>query len=191
MKPYSIHKVCAICYHDLELYEKAVKVWRCDGLKLDFVDSFKISPDTPTYADGWDTLSLNDGLNKLMTEIVQKLRTVNPDVMIEFRQRYVGPAMRKYGNMLRVMDCPLDAIINRCASVDMRLVSGQSAIHSDMIMWNPNDAVESAAIQIISTLFCVPQVSVMIDKIPESHRKMLDFYLHFWRENRDTLLDGK
>ncbi len=36
----------------VELYEKAVKVWGCDGLKLDFIDSFKICHDTPTYADG-------------------------------------------------------------------------------------------------------------------------------------------
>lgn len=173
------------------LYENAVREWGLDGLKLDFIDSFQIYKDTPAHADGWDTTSLDDGVNKLMTEITQTLRAIKPDIMIEFRQTYVGPAIRKYGNMLRVCDCPLDALINRRASADLRLVSGKTAIHSDMIMWNVNDSVESAATQMISTMFCVPQISVMIDKIPNEHRKMLEFYLGFWRENRETLLDGE
>ena len=175
----------------VELYKDSVSNWGIDGLKLDFIDSFHLYKDTPTFSEEWDTPSLDDGVNKLMTEITEELRALKPDIMIEFRQSYVGPAIRKYGNMLRVCDCPLDALVNRRASADLRLISGDTAIHSDMIMWNVGDTVESAAVQMISTLFCVPQISVMIDKIPESHRKMLAFYLSFWRENRDTLLFGE
>ncbi len=175
----------------VSIYERAVKVWGVDGLKLDFIDSFKIYDDTPEWSNAWDTTSLDEAVNMLMTQIVDSLSNINPNLMIEFRQGYVGPAIRKYGNMLRVRDCPLDALINRWASIDMRLVSGRSTIHSDMIMWHVDDTVESAAIQVISTLFSVPQISVMIDKISESHRKMLKFYLDFWRENRDILLDGE
>ncbi len=173
------------------LYENAVKDWGLDGLKLDFIDSFKLSADTPEAAEGRDIASLDDGVNALLFEVTAALRRLKPDIMIEFRQTYVGPSIRKYGNMLRVHDCPLDALINRRASADLRLVSGRSAVHSDMIMWNVNDTVESAASQMISTLFCVPQISVMIDQIPEAHRQMLEFYLDFWRENREVLLDGE
>lgn len=175
----------------VDLYGHAVRDWGLDGLKLDFIDSFQIYADTPAEAEGRDTQSLDDGVNKLMEQITSTLKAIKPDVMIEFRQTYVGPAIRKYGNMLRVCDCPLDALINRRASSDLRFISGKTAIHSDMIMWNVNDTAESAAVQMISTLFCVPQISVKIDEIPESHRKMLEFYLGFWRENRDVLLDGE
>ena len=175
----------------VELYENSVKTWGIDGLKLDFIDSFHLYKDTPAFSEEWDTQSLDDGVNKLMTEITESLSAIKPDIMIEFRQSYVGPAIRKYGNMLRVCDCPLDALVNRRASADLRLISGDTAIHSDMLMWNVGDTVESAASQVISTLFCVPQISVMLDKIPESHRKMLAFYLSFWRENRDILLFGE
>ena len=40
-------------------------------------------------------------------------------------------------------------------------------------------------------LFAVPQISVRLREIPQSHRRMLKFYLDFWREFRDVLLDGK
>ena len=176
--------------HLVSLYENAVRDWGLDGLKLDFIDSLQIRRDTPEFSEGWDTTSLENAVDMLMTDITTSLKTINPDIMIEFRQTYVGPAIRKFGNMLRVHDCPLDALINRRSSADLRFISGRSAIHSDMIMWNMDDSVESAATQMIATLFCVPQISVKIDKISESHRKMLEFYLGFWRDNRHTLLEG-
>jgi alpha-galactosidase len=37
----------------------------------------------------------------------------------------------------------------------------------------------------------VPQISVLLDRIPETHRKMLAFYLAFWKENREILLNGR
>jgi len=111
--------------------------------------------------------------------------------MIEFRQNYIGPLMKKYGNMLRATDCPNDAVENRIRTIDVRLLSGQTAVHSDMIMWNPNEPVERAALQFINILFSVPQISVRLDQIPEEHVQMSSFWLSFWREHRDVLLEGK
>ena len=71
------------------------------------------------------------------------------------------------------------------------MTSGKTAVHSDMIMWNHDDTVESAALQFVSLLYSVPQVSVKLAEISEEHKKMLEFYLSFWRENRETLLEGK
>ena len=58
-------------------------------------------------------------------------------------------------------------------------------------MWNYKEPVEVAALQLLNVLFAVPQISVRLRDIPESHRRMLKFYLNFWREFRDVLLDGK
>ena len=93
--------------------------------------------------------------------------------------------------MLRVRDCPDDAYTNRKNSINLRLTSGKTAVHSDMLMWNYDDKVESAALQIASCMFTVPQISVKIAKLNEEHKKMLGFYLKLWRENRELLLDGK
>ena len=172
-------------------YAHAMKEWNLDGLKLDFIDSFALRGKSLEYDERRDFRALEDAVDALMTDVLNTLREINPEVLIEFRQAYVGPAIRKYGNMLRVYDCPNDAYVNRKNSVNLRLTSGKTAVHSDMLMWNYDDKVESAALQIASCMFTVPQISVKIAKLSDEHKKMLGFYLKLWRENRELLLDGK
>ena len=175
----------------IAIYAKAVEEWGFDGLKLDFIDSFALKGKSLEYDERRDYQSLEDAVDALMTELTDTLRAINPEVLIEFRQSYVGPAIRKYGNMLRVADCPNDAIRNRQDVINLRLTSGSTAVHSDMIMWNCDDTVESAAMQFASILYSVPQISMKLETLPADHKKMLSFYLSFWRDNRDVLLNGK
>ena len=170
---------------------RALREWQLDGLKLDFIDAFQLAGKSLEPDDRRDYHSLEDAIDRLMTDLTDALRAINPEVLIEFRQSYVGPAIRKYGNMLRVSDCPNDAVINRQDTVNLRLTSGNTAVHSDMIMWNRDDTVENAALQFASILYSVPQISVRIAALPEDHKKMLSFYLAFWREHRDILISGK
>jgi alpha-galactosidase len=176
----------------LETYESAVRNWDLDGLKLDFVNQFSNPPDPELkHANGRDTESPSEGVDILFKALMPKLNTIKKDFMIEFRQGYIGPLMRTYGNIFRAGDCPYSELNNRVRTTDLRLLSGNTAVHSDMIMWHPKAPVESAALQLLHILFAVPQISVLIDKIPPSHREMLKFWLHFWIENRDVLLDGE
>ena len=175
----------------IEIYERALKDWGLDGLKLDFIDAFALKGKSLEYDARRDYQSLEDAIDRLMTDVTNTLREINPDVLIEFRQSYVGPAIRKYGNMLRVADCPNDAICNRQDVINLRLTSGNTAVHSDMLMWHREDPVESAALQFAQVIYSVPQVSVKLASLPEDHKKMLSYYLSFWRENRDVLINGK
>ena len=93
--------------------------------------------------------------------------------------------------MLRVGDCPCDVLKNRVGIINLRMTSGKTAVHSDMIMWNMNDSAENAALQFASILYGVPQVSVRVDKLPEDHYRMLKYYISFWKEHKDILLDGR
>lgn len=172
------------------IYEKAVSEWKLDGLKLDFIDSFVLRGKSLEYDEKRDYQSLEDAIHALMSEIRTTLTAINPEILIEFRQSYVGPSIRKYGNMLRVGDCPCDTIKNRYGIINLRLTSGKTAVHSDMIMWNTDDTVENAALQFASILYGVPQVSVRVDKIPEEQYRMLKHYISFWKEWKDVLLDG-
>ena len=175
----------------VSIYEKAVREWRLDGLKLDFIDSFILKGKSLEPDDRRDFPSLEDAIHALMTEIRTSLTAINPDIMIEFRQSYVGPSIRKYGNMLRVGDCPCDILKNRIGIINLRMTSGKTAVHSDMIMWNPDDTVENAALQFASILYGVPQVSMRIDKLSDPHYEMLKYYISFWKEWKDVLLNGK
>ena len=173
------------------VYVRAVEEWQLDGLKLDFIDSFVLKGRALEFDEKRDYQSLEDAIHALMGEVKERLTAINPDILIEFRQSYVGPSIRKYGNILRVGDCPCDILKNRFNAVNLRLTSGKTAVHSDMLMWNMEDSVENAALQLTSALYTVPQISVRVDKLPEEHYKMLRFYLDFWKEWREVLLDGK
>ena len=175
----------------VSVYEKAVSEWRLDGLKLDFIDSFVLKGKSLEYDAKRDYQSLEEAIHALMAEVKSTLTAINPDILIEFRQSYVGPSIRKYGNMLRVGDCPCDVLKNRVGVINLRLTSGKTAVHSDMIMWNTDDTAENAALQFASILYAVPQVSVRVDKLPEEHYKMLKYYISFWKEYKAVLLDGR
>lgn len=173
------------------LYTDAVRTWDLDGFKLDFIDSFKLTDGTPPEDPRRDTESLEEGVDRLLAGVSAALRAIKPDILIEFRQTYFGPAVRKYGNMIRVADCPDDPLFNRVTGVDMRFLLGTVSVHSDMLMWHLQDSPEAVAYQMITVLPTVPQISVLLDRIPAKQREVLAFWLSFWQAHRDTLLSGE
>ncbi len=176
------------------IYETAVKEWNIDGFKLDFIDQFHFEGVDPAVAEhyaGRDIKSLPEACDVLLSEIIKRLRCLKPDILIEFRQRYIGPAIRKYGNMFRAGDCPADILSNRLRTLDLRLTSGSTAVHSDMLEWHMEDTAENAALQILNVLFSVPQISVRIEELPQRHLEMLHFWLSFCKTHSGVLLHGK
>lgn len=171
------------------IYSDAMREWDLDGLKLDFIDRFRT--DDPATDPRRDTESLEEGVDRLLSDISEALCRIRPDALIEFRQTYFGPAVRRYGNMFCVGDCADDPLRNRVFGVDMRYILGEVPVHSDMLMWHPNDTPEAVAYQMITVLPTVPQISVLLDEIPEAQREVLAFWLSFWRGHRATLLRGR
>jgi len=177
--------------HLIGLYTNALKEWNLDGLKLDFIDDFHLYESTPLGKEnGRDYASINEAVDRLLTDVITRLRAIKDDVFIEFRQKYTGPAMRKYGNMFRAFDCPGDAVMNRIRTADIRMLCGNTAAHADMVTWHKDESVEVAALQLINSLFGVPQLSIMLQDAPGSHIEMVKFYTAYWNTNADTLMNG-
>jgi alpha-galactosidase len=178
--------------HIISRLEDGVTRYDLDGLKLDFVDMLR-SPnrDTKQTGGGRDVESVEEAVVKLMSDIRTRLEKIKPNVMLEFRQAYITPAMRACGNLFRAGDCANDALENRVRTIDIRLLSGNTAVHSDMLTWNVNEPVEIAAEQITNILFSVPQLSNRFEKIPPAHLDMIRYWMTFWRAHRDVLLDGE
>lgn len=165
------------------IYCRAISEWKIDGLKLDFIDEFYLRPESPQFCQGMDYADVQEALDVFLTDVMRTLKKLRPDILIEFRQRYVGPQIRKYGNLLRVADCPGSAISNRVGIVDLRLLSGNTAVHSDMLMWHKDEKPEDAALQVISCLFGTVQISVELENITEEMKAMLLFWTSFMREH--------
>lgn len=79
--------------------------------------------------------------------------TLPPDGLLEYRQPYLGPAIRRYGNMIRAIDCPGEMQKNIVRTAMLRLTSGDTAVHSDMLEWNRTASAEDAAQSILASLF--------------------------------------
>ena len=177
----------------VKTYTDALKDWNLDGFKLDFIDSFRFEGADPAVKEdyaGRDIKSLPHAVDRLMTEVREALTAIKPDLLIEFRQSYIGPAIRRCGNMLRVGDCPGNMRRNRFAIANLRLASGGTAVHSDMLEWNFAEPAQKAALYIINSIFGVVQYSVMLRDAPEEHRAMIAKWIAFSQEHRDTLLSG-
>jgi alpha-galactosidase len=175
----------------IDLYATAQRDWDLDGFKLDFVDSFWLDDKADASPKpGMDIADLDDAVVRLLSDVMATLRRQRPNILIEFRQSYVGPVMRTFGHLFRAGDCPADALGNRQRVLDIRALCRATAAHADMIMWHVGEPVESAALQLLNILFAVPQVSVLLDRIPEDHRSMLRFWLGWWSAHRACLLDG-
>ena len=202
--------------HLASLLARAVRDWGLDGLKLDFIDSWErrdfapsrapgaeTAPNLPVAAagaaapsassaavppDGRDLQSVPQAVVRCLDLILRRVRAVRPDILVEFRQGYVGPAVLPYCNMVRASDCPSCIATNRIKTVDLRLTSAPAVVHGDMLEWDLSGTAEEAALQFLATLFAVPQVSVRLADLPPRHRAMLRFWLRFWNAHRDTLL---
>lgn len=174
----------------ISTYKNAMQDWNLDGFKLDFIDNLQADDSTVLTAEnGRDYASVNEAVDRLMTDIIKELKAINPEIMIEFRQAYIGPLMRKYGNMFRAADCPNASISNRVRTTDVKLICGNTAVHADMIMWRSEEPVEYAAFQYSNIMFSVPQISVKLNQVPADHLQMIDFYSKYWIENREILLN--
>lgn len=174
-------------------YVNTVKEYDLDGLKLDFIDEFDMrqaDEKARAYDDKRDTQSLVDAVDMLMTEVRNALSAIKSDILIEFRQNYVGPMIRKYGNMFRAHDCPNDTLMNRMTTCDVRAMALDTAVHSDMFTWSPSESVQSASLQFIHTLFSVPQISPNLKHLNEDHLAMVKHWLSFCSAHRDLLLKG-
>jgi len=175
----------------ISLYVNALKDWKIDGFKLDFIDEFKVYPSTKlTKENGRDYSSVNLAVDRLMTDIIHSLHAINPEVVIEFRQKYTGPAMRKYGNMFRAFDCPGDSVMNRVRITDIKMLCGDTAVHSDMLTYHKNEPIEVKALQLVNTLFGVPQLSILLEQATEQELSMIHFYTHFWNNHATIFLEG-
>ncbi len=172
----------------IETYVNALQEWDLDGLKLDFIDRFcsngVVTPEM-------DYTSVEDATEKLLQDVSEALHRIKPDVLIEFRQPYMGPVITECGNMVRVWDCPLDPLYNRLGAINLRLTSGNCAVHADMINWARNDTPENVGARLFGTIFSVPQISARMNEISDEQKAALKNYLDCYNANKEVLMKGK
>lgn len=171
-------------------YTKLVETYKLDGLKLDFIDEFYEGKHIPPYIEAMDIRDVQDALECMMTELYEKLRGYNQDILIEFRQKYIGPYIRKFGNILRVDDCPMSYLANKVGIADLRILSGDTAVHSDMVMWNPDETIEEISVALLHCFFGCLQLSILLNECSEDVIKVIRHYMCLAEEYFKVRLEG-
>ena len=176
----------------ISTYENAVREWDIDGLKLDFIDRFagKTIPEGKSMG-GRDIRSVPEATEKLIADIYKRLSAIKKDILIEFRQAYIGPSIRAGANMLRVSDCPGDMQVNRCGIANLRLTSGGAAVHADPLEWHPSDTPEAAAKNVLSAIFGTVQYSMKFAGLDKRHVDMIAHWSRFGAEHEAALQRGR
>ena len=181
--------------HLRDIYLARLRAWDIDGFKLDFIDSFgmegEVDPAVAQDYAGRDCRSIPDGVERLIKEVTSALEAEKRGLLFEFRQAYVGPEIRKYGNMMRVGDCPGSALRNRVHIANLRLLCEGSAVHADMLRWNDAATVQEAQWNILNCLFGVIQYSIVLEKASPEMRAMVKKWIAFADAHRETLLKGR
>ncbi len=172
----------------IQTYVNALKEWNLDGLKLDFIDRFVSNGEVKPEMD---YTSVEDATERLLLDVTAALKAVKEDVLIEFRQPYMGPVITECGNMVRVWDCPLDPLYNRIDSLNLRLTTKNCAVHADMINWAQDDTPENVGVRLFGSIFSVPQISVRFAEITDEQKSALKNYLDCYNANKDVLMHGK
>ena len=175
----------------MEQYVDLVKNYDLDGLKMDFIDEFHEGAATPEYNENMDFRDVQDALEHMMVQLYEKLRELKPDILIEFRQKYVGPYIRKFGNILRVDDCPMSQLSNRVGLVDLRILSSDTAVHSDMVMWNKAEEPEGVAIALQHCFFGSLQLSVRLEECRQEVLEVIRYYMELAQEWFEARLEGE
>ncbi len=174
-----------------DTYCRFLRDYDIDGFKLDFVDCIRAKEESPAYNENMDYVTVDEAVKALLTDIKTQTAKIKNDILFEYRQSYVGPAINMYGNMLRVGDCAYDSSVNKIGIVNLRLLGYPVAVHSDMLYWSKDECISLCAFQLLNIMFSVPQISVILaDSTPEQ-KALLSNFLSYWNENRDILLHGK
>lgn len=177
--------------HLIQKLQASQRDWEIDGFKIDFMSKMYLDSDSPKgIADGRDYATVDEATQAWIRQIHESLSRVDPSVLLEIRQPQLNPASQQYANMFRAIDNFNMEIANRIYIAKIKLLSPGLAVHSDMIKWHFSDSVEDAALQFLNGLYAVPQISVVLEALPESHRRMLAHNLSYWRKYRKVLLQG-
>src|SRR5207302_2063394 len=117
-----------------------------DGLKIDFLDAVSIHSERK---EGAGNATFGESFYHLLKDVTERLLTINPDLLLEFRNPYANLASRSYSNIYRSSDVPINFSLNRWQAVMLRLLTPDRAIHMDPALWHPSETDENVAVHLI------------------------------------------
>jgi len=166
----------------LDKMKHLIRDYELDGLKIDFLDDIVPDVESP---EGRET-------TKFIAALTGAIREAKADALIEYRQYYCTPGMMAYATQFRARDVPFDFIDNFYKLAQIRISMGDRVpVHADPVYWHPQESASNIARHMIASLAGVPMLSMDLLTISEMEKKIISFWLGFYRQHLDTFRSGK
>jgi len=170
-----------------DMLERLMRDYDLDGLKIDFLDALALDNLVATDSD-YPTLGA--GIYDILSAAIARVCAIRPDALIEFRNSYTNLASRRYANLYRASDVPINFAMNRWQVTMLRLLAPDRAVHLDPALWHPGDSDENVAVHLINMICAVPMVSIELDRYPQAHLDLIRYWIGFYNTHRDTIIHG-
>lgn len=167
--------------------ERLVRDYGLDGLKVDFIDAI---PLTAAGARGRFDGSVGAAVIGTLAAAVDRVAGTRPEVLIEVRNTYANLASRRWANLYRASDVPLNFAANRWQVTMLRLLVPDRAVHLDPGLWHPGDTEVNVGVHLINLIASVPMVSVDLARYPSWHRALIRHWMGFYRRHREAIIHG-
>ena len=166
----------------LDKMRRLIRDYELDGLKVDFLDDIFPNTEQP---QGRET-------TRFIAALSSAIREAKADALIEYRQYYCTPGMMAYATQFRARDVPFDFIDNFYKIAQIRISMGDRIpVHADPVYWHPQETPANIARHMIASLSGVPMLSMDLLTISEMEKKIISFWLGFYRRHLATFRDGK
>ena len=128
-----------------------------DGLKIDFLDYIKPSVEKPRSGFGY----------RYVRSLMNRLKSVKPEGLFEFRQSYATPLTLELGTQFRAGDVPFEWLCNIMRIAQIRLAVGDGVpVHADPIFWSQHETKDNIARHFMAAMAGVPMVSMDFERLP-------------------------
>ena len=177
----------------VDLVSKVFKVSEADGFVIDMIDSMPMEPCTADHEHNYSSIGM--AMADTIERIVEAIRAVNPNALIEFRPRYSNISNLYHATQHRSQDSGEAGAydMNRRHCLIMRsFIPPGVAVHTDPEYWHIHEKNETVAKK-LSTLVIsgVPQVCTDIVNMTDDHRRLTKAWLSFYHEHKEDFRYGR
>lgn len=175
-----------------ELVERLMREYEVDGLKIDFLDQLMVMPCRADHPHRYE--NLGEPVMKTVRAMVEAIRGVKPDAIVEFRPPYANLVLRQYATLYRAQDCPWDVDMNRrlCAWMKAFTPPPGPLVVADYLTFPPEESLTNIAKSLAALiLYAVPSVAEDLRKLPSERLELLRQWLSFYGVHRHELVNGQ
>lgn len=179
----------SLCFRSPAAREVMVEI--CRGLAVDYgfggakYDLFNWIPDvrcrSPFHEH--DTVSMIDGLQRMLRDADVAVRRVQPDYVVELKQNYGTPLLSAYGSCMRAGDAPFDPRTNFLRTMHVQAYTPNAL--NDYQTFAPGDGPREAAVAVITMLAAgIPAYGSDLARQPPETRDVLRWHHRLYTEKR-------